>query len=88
MSETGLVQYNDGNVVKFSHYIKYKNPNYIKLHCTHFFMGLVLGEKPPVYFFLFGIFEILAPNQHFCCKTAGLSRQRPLQWYVFTIKLA
>ena len=36
-------------------------------YCTvfTFFFGLVLGEKHPVYFFLFGIFEILAPNQHF-----------------------
>ena len=31
MSETILVHYNDGNVVNFSHYIKYKNPNYINI---------------------------------------------------------
>ena len=31
MSEKRLVHYNDGNVVKFSHYIKYKNPNYINI---------------------------------------------------------
>ena len=66
MSETRLVHYNDGNVVKFSHYIKYKNPNYINIALySLFFFGLVLGEKPPVNFFLFGIFEILAPNQNF-----------------------
>ena len=65
MSETRLVHYNDGNVVKFSHYIKYKNPNYINITLYSLFFGLVLGKKPPVYFFLFGIFEILAPNQHF-----------------------
>ena len=48
--------------MKFSHYIKYKNPNYINIALySFFFFGLVLGEKPPVYFFLFGIFEILAP---------------------------
>ena len=61
-----LVHLNDGNVVKFSSYIEYENPNYINiLHCTRVFFHLVLGEKHQVYFFLFGIFEILAPNQHF-----------------------
>ena len=58
MSETRLVHYNDGNVVKFSHYIKYKNPNYINIALYSLFFSLVLGEKPPICFFPFSIFEI------------------------------
>ena len=60
-----FVHLNDGNVVRFSSYIEYENPNYINIALYSHFFGLVLGEKHPVYFFLFGIFEILAPNQHF-----------------------
>ena len=39
MSETRLVHYNDGNVAKFSHYIKYKNRNYINIALYSIFFG-------------------------------------------------
>ena len=58
MSETRLVHYNDGNVVKFSHKNKYKNPSYINIALYSLFICLVVGEKPPIYFFHVGIFEI------------------------------
>ena len=61
MSETIFVHYNDGFVVKFSHYIKYKNPNYINIALYSLFYGLVLGRKSlqfvsfPFVFFKFKI---------------------------------
>ena len=39
MSETRMVHYNDGNVVKFSHKNKYKNPNYINIALYSLFLS-------------------------------------------------
>ena len=53
ISEMRLVHLNDGNVVKFSSYIKYENPNYINITLySHFFWSSFRQKASSLFFSL------------------------------------
>ena len=51
ISETRLVHLNDGNVVKFSSNIEYKNPNYINIALYSCFFWSSFRQKASSLFF-------------------------------------
>ena len=53
ISEMRLVHLNDGNIVKFSSYIEYKNPNYINIALySHFFWSSFRRKASSLFFSL------------------------------------